>query len=138
MVEQADRTAQTKSERLQGCALKPCATSFIPKRIDQRFCSKVCKEEYYRQVHEKGLRAMTSKGIHARTMESPQLKKLHAFLADGEWHSTRDIGEATGLQVVGTAVSELRRCGFNIKCIFVKSLESGGKVYAYKLLRRAA
>jgi hypothetical protein len=62
------------------------------------------------------------------------MQKLYNFLAgDGEPKTTREIHLATGLEAVGTAISELRRCGYKISCKYAGQNKNGSKIFEYRL-----
>lgn len=56
---------------------------------------------------------------YARMEESDRLRRVHALLADGQWHGTRDIMINADVCAVNTVISELRANGFDIttRCI---------------------
>ena len=81
-----------------------------------------------------GERRVSSRGAHARSMASPQMKVLYAALADGQPHTTKELHQATGIENVSTAIGELRRAGVNISpAKFIRITETGAKVYAYRM-----
>lgn len=51
---------------------------------------------------------------YARIENSERLKRAHAVLSDGEWHSTRDIIRKANVCAVNSIISELRCNGFDI------------------------
>jgi hypothetical protein len=75
--------------------------------------------------------------IHARNPETSQkLSRILAFLRErGEKGATsRDIVEFCETVAPGTCVSELRKAGYVVTCAFERTLESGAKVFRYRLL----
>lgn len=70
---------------------------------------------------------------YARIEKSTRLQKLYAFLSDGRPHTTKEIGDATGIEAVGSAVGELRRNGFNIVCRQTRRKEDA-RVFEYQLM----
>ena len=128
------KTAQARGSATRRCKYKACSTEFTPKRVTQVFCSPSCKTKHTMDAYERGLKAIETKGMHHRSMKSAQMQRLYNFLAcDGEPKTTREIHLATGLEAVGTAISELRRCGYRIDCKFVGQKENGAKIYEYTL-----
>ena len=116
------------------CKLPSCSVGFVPKRKDQVFCSVEHKQEFYRLARNMGVSSLTSRGAHARSMASPQMKALYAAFADGQPHTTKELHQATGIENVSTAISEIRRAGVNISpAKFIRITETGAKVYAYRM-----
>jgi len=67
---------------------------------------------------------------HAANLKtSERLQKVLAVLQDGQWHSSFDLMQKTNLVAVGSAISELRANGLEIKC----ECEAMGK-YKYRLI----
>ena len=52
----------------------------------------------------------------ARMNRSPRLQRVHALLADGRWHSTREIMAGAHVCAVNSCVAELRVNGLSIEC----------------------
>ena len=124
---------------IRHCKYKPCSSEFRPRRKDQVFCAPGCKTKYTMTAYERGVGMMESRGMHARSLNSPQLQKLLACLSDGRAWTTKEIGEATQIENVSTAISEMRRAGVNIsRAKFVRTTETGAKIFEYKLEERAA
>lgn len=47
---------------------------------------------------------------------SERLQKIHRFLNDGRWHSTRDIVKSVDEMAINSAVHELRQNGAVVEC----------------------
>lgn len=136
MENKARQPVNGTTEQIRRCLLNTCNGLFFPKKSNQRFCHPDHKKTYHNLAYKKGEALMTSRGMHARTLCSPQMKKLLACLSDGRPHTTKELHEATKIENVSTTISELRRCGVNIsRAKFVKITETGAKVYQYQLLR---
>lgn len=70
--------------------------------------------------------------IHAARIEnSPRLQRLAAFLADGQWHSTREIVHGAEVMAVNSAISELRANGIEVECRAAETMHRRG-VYEYR------
>ena len=53
---------------------------------------------------------------HAAKLEnSPRLRRVARFLADGEWHGTRDIMILADVCAVNSAITELRANGIEVE-----------------------
>ncbi len=53
--------------------------------------------------------------IHAARIESsPRLKRVHQFLSDGKWHTTREIVRGADVCAVNSIITELRANGYDI------------------------
>lgn len=71
--------------------------------------------------------------IHAANIDkSKRLQKFIGFLGTGEWRTTREIIEATGICAVSAVASEVRANQIAVDCKCVKR-----GVYAYRLPSRA-
>lgn len=70
---------------------------------------------------------------YARIEKSTRLQKLYTFLSDERPHTTKEIGDSTGIEAVGSAVGELRRNGFHIVCQCRRG-EGDARVYEYQLM----
>lgn len=128
------KRAQARATSLLRACKCGCGVQFKPKRVDQVFASPNCKTRHTMRAYETGLKVIEGKGMHNRSMKSPQLQALYNFLAcNGEPKTTREIHIATGLEAVGTAISELRRCGYRIDCKYVGRMKSGAKIFEYQL-----
>lgn len=68
---------------------------------------------------------------YARIEESERLQRVHALLADGNWHGTRNIMRTADVCAVNTVVAELRANGCPI---FTRCIGRGR--YEYKMERR--
>ena len=67
--------------------------------------------------------------MHAARLEnSARLQRLRSFLADGLWHSTREIVHGAEVMAVNSAVSELRENGFTVEC------KQQNRYYWYRLI----
>jgi biotin operon repressor len=54
--------------------------------------------------------------MHAARIEnSPRLQRVNAALADGQWHSTRDLMMAANVCAVNSCIAELRGNGIAIE-----------------------
>ena len=72
--------------------------------------------------------------MHAATLErSPRLQRVQALLANGRWHSTREIMPGANVCAVNSCVSELRANGFEIEC--QQQVCAGERLFFYKLVR---
>ena len=69
----------------------------------------------------------------AKLARSPRLQSVRDALADGKWHSTRDIIRETGVCAVNSCVAELRANGVRIDCIQQPG-QKGGRVFLYRML----
>ncbi|MYH70800.1 MAG: hypothetical protein F4147_12270 [Gammaproteobacteria bacterium] len=71
--------------------------------------------------------------MHAANLQtSARLQRLCSYLADGAWHTTRDIVFDAHVMAVNAAVSELRANGLDVEC---RARNTGGRtVYEYRLL----
>lgn len=68
--------------------------------------------------------------MHAASLEkSDRLKRVHALLSDGRWHSTLDIVIGAGVCAVNSCIAELRANGLRIECRRV-----GRERYEYRLM----
>lgn len=75
--------------------------------------------------------------IHYATLaDSPRLQRTLALLRKcGGWGcTTHDIIAGAKVCAVNSAISELRRNGFVIKCKFYGVTDDGGRVYRYTLV----
>lgn len=56
---------------------------------------------------------------YAKIDNSPRLKRVHAVLCDGKWHSTRDIMRAADVCAVNSIITELRANEYDIvsRCV---------------------
>ena len=76
---------------------------------------------------------------YAKLHRSIRLQRLLNFLSDGQPHTTKEIGDATGIEAVGSAIGELRRNGISITCARRTRVESyrgrGTMVYEYQIER---
>lgn len=70
---------------------------------------------------------------YARIEKSARLQKLYAFLADGKPHTTKEIGDVTDIEAVGSAIGELRRNGFRIVCRQTRGGHDS-RVFEYQLI----
>lgn len=68
----------------------------------------------------------------ARLESSPRLQRLHAFLSQGGWHTTREINWGAEVQAVNSAVCELRQQGFDIRCKQIKVKDR--RAWAYRMI----
>ena len=71
---------------------------------------------------------------YARLDHSPRLQRLLAYLQDHKPHSTMDIITGAGICAVNSAVSEIRRNGYNVECIGKGKNQNGSNVFEYRLL----
>ena len=72
--------------------------------------------------------------MHAGRIEkSARLQRVHAFLADGRWHSTRDVMVGANVCAVNSCVSELRANGVAIEC--QQQMVLGARVFYYRLTK---
>lgn len=69
---------------------------------------------------------------YAKIEESERLQRVHALLADGNWHGTRNIMRTADVCAVNTVVAELRAngCPISTRCL-------GRGRYEYRMVRRA-
>lgn len=73
--------------------------------------------------------------MHAGNLKTSwHLQQLHAYLADGQLHTTQDIIDHTPVRAVSPAISALRQNGCVITCRFRETTARGAKVYEYRLL----
>ena len=75
---------------------------------------------------------------YAKLHHSIRLQRLFRFLSDGKPHTTSEIGNATGIEAVGSAIGELRRNGITINCARRTQLKNYGRgttVYEYQIER---
>ena len=122
----------TSSLRVCKCG---CRAEFRPKRVDQKFATPNCKTRYTMAAYEAGLKVIESKGgMHHRKASNHQMQKLFACLSDGKPWTTRQLHEATKMENVSTAISELRRAGVPVsRAKFIRRTESGAKIFEYQL-----
>lgn len=52
----------------------------------------------------------------AKAENSDRLQRVLRYLADGLWHSTRDVIEGARVCAVNSVMDELRDNGYNIEC----------------------
>lgn len=65
----------------------------------------------------------------ARLDSSERLRRAHAYLSDGGWHTTRDILFSAHVCAVNSVVAELRDNGCDIACV------QRGRVFWYRMAR---
>lgn len=71
----------------------------------------------------------------ARLDRSPRLKRVHALLADGAWHSTRAIVDGAKVCAVNSCIAELRDNGCWIETRRRPALAGDSPVvYEYRLV----
>lgn len=70
---------------------------------------------------------------YARLDKSKRLQRLLSVLADGEEHTTMDIIRKASICAVNSAVSELRRNGYNVLCRSLGVVEDS-RIYGYRLI----
>ena len=68
----------------------------------------------------------------ANLATSERLQKVYAVLQDGQWHTSFEIMQKTNLCAVGSAISEIRSQGYEIKCECV----SKGR-FQYRLIQES-
>ena len=68
--------------------------------------------------------------MDTKLIKAPRLRRVLRVLADGCWHSTRDIISAASVCAVNSAISELRSKGCHIDCRHAKA---GGRRWVYRL-----
>lgn len=75
--------------------------------------------------------------MHAASLDrSARLQRVRDVLADGEWHSTRDIVMRAEVCAVNSCVAELRHGGLTISCRQDRGPD-GGRIWLYRLEPRA-
>lgn len=67
---------------------------------------------------------------------SPRLQRLAEYLADGEWHSTRDIIHGANICAVNSAVSELRHNGYTVDTCWGTTAKA--RICFYRAIKKAA
>ena len=77
--------------------------------------------------------------MDTKLIRAPRLRRVLSVLADGRWHSTRDIISAASVCAVNSAVSELRAKGCTISCRQDSGTERGRRVrrWLYRLVTAA-
>jgi len=73
--------------------------------------------------------------IHAADInKSVMLRRILEGMADGLFHSTREIANATGCCCVSSRIQELKANGYNVECAYSHTTEDRNRVYKYRLL----
>ena len=74
--------------------------------------------------------------MHNRKLNNPSLQRLYQALKSGDEMSTRTLHQRTGIEAIGTAVSELRKHGKQITCRI--QMRNGQRIFVYQMEREAA
>jgi hypothetical protein len=75
----------------------------------------------------------------AKLATSSRLRRVHAFMLDGDWHSTWEIMTACRTVNTSTAISELRANGAAIECRrFPDHETSEAHIFKYRMTRPVA
>jgi hypothetical protein len=67
----------------------------------------------------------------AKVENSPRLQRVLGVLHGGEWASTMDIVRRASVCAVNSAISELRRNGYEVACRMVK--KDGETHFEYRM-----
>ena len=71
--------------------------------------------------------------MHAAALDrSARLQRVRDVLADGDWHSTRDIVVRADVCAVNSCIAELRWQGLTIHCRQGRGAE-GGRIWEYRM-----
>lgn len=71
--------------------------------------------------------------MHAASVDrSARLQRVRDVLADGDWHSTRDIVVRADVCAVSSCIAELRHGGLVIHCRQGRGAE-GGRIWEYRM-----
>lgn len=71
--------------------------------------------------------------MHAAALDrSARLQRVRDVLADGDWHSTRDIVVRADVCAVNSCIAELRHGGLVIHCRQGRGAE-GGRIWEYRM-----
>lgn len=133
--EDRDTQEKTASSTVYGDRCENCGGTMNP-RLRKRFCHKSCKDAYHKKAHAVGESKMKSRGIkYAKLATSKRLQRLLKFLSDCKPHTTKEIFVGANICAVNTAVTELRRNGFNILCKFKEAVQDGSRIYEYQLCK---
>lgn len=131
------RGTQSKdcSTTVYGDSCEFCKGPMIP-RPGKRFCDKDCKDAHHQLARMIGELKLQSKGIkYAKLATSKRLQRLLKFLSDCKPHTTKEIFVGANICAVNTAVTELRRNGFDILCRFKEAVQDGSRIYEYQLCK---
>ena len=73
---------------------------------------------------------------YANVKTSPRLQRILAILADGEYHSTRDISLGAEVYAVGSAIIELRdpKNGYVIHRLYIPKYNGERGCHVYRLV----
>ena len=72
--------------------------------------------------------------IHKADIKSSlRLQKFVDFVRDHPWATTKEIGDATNIEAVGTTASEVRANGIVVECKYSHTNENGSRIYKYKI-----
>ena len=131
----SDTQKKDAQKAVYGDSCENCGDSMTP-RERKRFCHPSCKDAYHKKAHAVGESKMKSRGIkYAKLATSKRLQRLLKFLSDCKPHTTKEIFIGANICAVNTAVTELRRNGFNILCRFKEAVQDGSRIYEYQLCK---
>ena len=74
---------------------------------------------------------------YAIAHRSERLKRIYNLLKDGKSYTSRQIVRLANVIALSASIDELRKNGVRIKCTYVRTTDTGARVYEYKLLRSA-
>lgn len=69
----------------------------------------------------------------ALVSESPRLQRALTLLLDGQPHTSIEIRDYANVTSVSCCVDELRKNGYDVECKFVRTTDTGARVYTYQL-----
>ncbi len=121
------------TEGVKICRGPGCKNELTGKQT--KFCCDPCRNRLHSGERLEGRKALSGKGKMraAKLANSSRLRKIHGLLVGGEWHTRLEIFKKTGVDNVSTAISELRKNGFEIE----KRHVAGG-LWEYRLDVKAA
>lgn len=133
--EDKDTQEKTAESTVYATTCENCGGSMTP-REGKRFCRPLCKDAYHKKAHTVGESKLKSRGIkYAKLATSKRLQRLLKFLSDCKPHTTREIFVGANICAVNTAITELRRNGFNVLCRFKEAVQDGSRIYEYQLCK---
>ncbi len=78
---------------------------------------------------------MKKRSHYAIAHRSDRLMAVYHALKDRMYHSTRQLIKETGQCAINSIVHELRQNGIKIECRYVRTTDTGARVYVYRLLK---
>ena len=70
---------------------------------------------------------------YAIAHRSERLKRIYNLLKDGREYTSRQIVKLANVIALSASIDEMRKNGFCISCHYVRTTDTGARVYVYQL-----